>query len=165
MSKATEHHGEMTENRRPHSRIEGARDGVDDALVGLLCENARLTLTALAQRLNLSRTAVQARMARLERDGVILGYQAVVAPPRSMAGSESLEAILSLTFSRRPCAPVVATFRHWPEIDRYYSVTGAVDGYAVVRVASPAALSALVDRFSAVEGVDAVRCAVVLKSA
>lgn len=165
MNKAADDHCGMTENRRMPSRIEGARDAVDEALLGLLSENARMTLTGLAQRLNLSRTAVQARMTRLERDGVILGYHAAIAPPKSAAEGEVLEAILSLTFSRRPCAPVVATFRHWPEIERYYSVTGPLDGYVIVRVAGPQALSALVDRFSAVEGVDAVRCAVVLKSA
>lgn len=164
MSKATDDRGEMIENRPSHRQIEGARDATDEALIGLLCENARLTLTALAHRLSLSRTAVQARMNRLERDGVILGYQAVLAPARPDAAGQVLEAILSLNFSRRPCAPVVATFRHWPEIERYYSVTGPVDGYVIVRVAGPQALSALVDRFSAVDGIEAVRCAVVLKN-
>ena len=120
--------------------------------------NARMTLTALARELSLSRTAVQARMARLERDRVILGYQALVSD------DEGLGAVLSLTFSQRPCFPVVEKFRHWPEITNYYSVTGPSDAYVVVRVSDALALSQLVDRLSALAGVGSVRSAVVLKA-
>jgi len=152
----------MTENQGAGRQIGGVRDSVDEKLVALLCANARMTLTALSRELSLSRTAVQARMARLERDKVIVGYQAVLGE-RAAVG-ESLQAVLSLTFSQRPCAPVVATFRPWPEIVHYYSVTGQLDAYMVVRVANAQALSALVDRLSAIPGVGQVRSAVVLKA-
>ncbi|MDG2523269.1 Lrp/AsnC family transcriptional regulator [Caulobacter segnis] len=150
----------MSENQLAPRRNAGARDATDERLIALLSRDARMTLTALAQKLALSRTAVQARMARLERDKVILGYRAVLGAVED----EGLKAVLSLTFSQRPCAPVVARFRHWPEITRYYSVTGPVDGIAVVRTATAQDLSALVDRLSAVDGVGAVSSAVVLKS-
>lgn len=153
----------MTENKAPTRQIGGVRDATDEKLIALLGENARMTLTALAQKLALSRTAVQARMSRLERDGVIVGYRAVLGD-RFDAGGESLGAVLSLTFSQRPCAPVVRTFRHWPEITHYYSVTGAQDGYMVVRVSDAHDLSRLVDRLSAIAGVASVRSAVILKA-
>jgi DNA-binding Lrp family transcriptional regulator len=142
-------------------QIGGVRDAIDERLLSLLRHNARMTLTALAQELALSRTAVQARMARLERDRVITGYQAIV---RETEEDDGLSAVLSITFSQRPCAPVVEKFRHWPEITHYYSVTGPLDAYLVVTVASTQALSGLVDRLSAVAGVGSVRSAVVLKS-
>lgn len=150
----------MIEDQTVDSRIAGARDLVDAKLVSLLRRNARMTLTALAHELALSRTAVQARMARLERDKVIVGYQAVLGREPE---DGRLGAVLSVTFSQRPCAPVVAKFRHWPEIEHYYSVTGPQDAYLVVRVANAQALAQLVDRISALAGVDAVRSAVVLK--
>lgn len=153
----------MTESQRADRRFAGARDALDDRLIALLCDDARMTLTALAQKLSLSRTAVQARMARLERDGVIAGYRAVLGARADPAADEGLEAILGLTYTQRPCAPVVAGFRQWPEVTRYYSVTGPVDGYLVARVAGAAELSALVDRLSAHPGVGAVISAVVLK--
>jgi DNA-binding Lrp family transcriptional regulator len=152
----------MIEDRWPARRIEGARDALDERLIALLRRNARMTLTALARELALSRTAVQARMARLERDGVILGYRAEIAP--RAAGEETLSAILTITFTQRPCEPVVAKFRDWPEIDQYFSVTGPQDAYLVVTVAGPQELSRLVDRLSAIPGVGPVRSAVVLKS-
>jgi DNA-binding Lrp family transcriptional regulator len=143
-------------------QIAGLRDSVDERLVSLLRRNARMTLTALAQELALSRTAVQARMARLERDKVIVGYRAVIGE-RAAAGDDSLKAVLAITFSQRPCLPVVEKFRHWPEITDYYSVTGPHDAYLVVKVDNVQGLSQLVDRLSGLAGVAQVQSAVVLK--
>jgi len=162
MSKTTARRGETIENQMADRQIGGIRDAVDEKLVSLLCRNARMTLTALAQELALSRTAVQARMARLERDKVIVGYRAVMG--RDASEDEGLGAVLSLTFSQRPCRPVVEKFRHWPEITSYYSVTGPEDAYVVVRVSDAQALSQLVDRLSALTGVASVRSSVVLKT-
>lgn len=144
-------------------RIGGVRDQVDEKLISLLRQNARMTLTALAQALALSRTAVQARMARLERDKVITGYRAVIAEPAGDGDDSGLGAVLTVTFSQRPCFPVVEKFRHWPEITHYYSVTGPLDAYVVVKVGNALDLSRLVDRLSGIAGVASVRSAVVLK--
>lgn len=154
----------MIESRMADRQIGGVRDAIDERLIALLCENARMTLTALARELALSRTAVQARMARLERDKVIVGYRAVIAEQRGAHEDADLRAVLSITFSQRPCAPVVDKFRRWPEITNYYSVTGPLDAYMVVKVGNAQELSHLVDRLSAVPGVAAVRSAVVLKA-
>ena len=144
-------------------QIGGLRDSVDARLVSLLRRNARMTLTALAQELALSRTAVQARMARLERDKVIVGYQAILGAGPDAGADDGLGAVLSITFSQRPCLPVVQKFRHWPEIVHHYSVTGPHDAYVMVRVENARALSQLVDRLSALDGVAKVESAVVLK--
>ena len=140
-------------------QIGGGRDSIDEKLVELLCRDARMTLTALAQAVSLSRTAVQARIARLERDKVIVGYRAVLGPRTD----DVLRAVLSITFSQRPCAPVVDKFRHWPEITHYYSVTGPIDAFMVVEVGNALELSKLVDRLSAIPGVGPVRSALMLK--
>jgi Lrp/AsnC family leucine-responsive transcriptional regulator len=163
MSKTTAEPCGMSENQPADRRIGGLRDALDEKLVSLLAQNARMTLTALAQALGLSRTAVQARMARLERDKVILGYRAVLGQARG-AENAGLQAVLSIAFAQRPCAPVVEKFRHWPEIASYYSVTGPQDAFMVVRVASAQDLARLVDRLSAIPGVASVSSSVVLKA-
>lgn len=152
---------ETNESRLNHEQTESRRDAIDERLIALLRKNARMTLTALAQSVSLSRTAVQARLARLERDKVILGYRAEIC--EGLDG-EGLCAMLSIVFSQRPCHPVVAKFRHWPEIVRYYSVTGPVDAYVQVRVKHAQALAELVDRFSALPGVASASSAVMLRS-
>ncbi len=136
-------------------------DAIDEKLIALLRTNARMTLTALSRAVALSRTAVQARIGRLERDRVIVAYRAELGDGQD--DKDSLGAILSIVFSQRPCFPVVAKFRHWPEITHYYSVTGPIDAYVVVRVKSPQALADLVDRFSALAGIASVSSAVMLR--
>jgi DNA-binding Lrp family transcriptional regulator len=140
---------------------EGPRDAVDERLIALLRTDARMKLTALSRAVSLSRTAVQARIARLERDEVILGYCAVI---REAGDEDGLRAILSLVFRERPCHPVVKKFRAWPEIVNYYSVTGPVDGYALVKVRDAQALAELVDRFSGLAGIASASSAVMLRS-
>ena len=49
-------------------------DPTDRALLGLLRGNARRSTADLARELSLSRTTVQSRIARLERERVITGY-------------------------------------------------------------------------------------------
>lgn len=119
-----------------------------------------MKLTALAHAVSLSRTAVQARILRLERSNIILGYQAIV---RETEEGEGLRAIISLVFSERPCHPVVKKFRSWPEIVNYYSVTGPIDGYALVKVRDADALAELVDRFSGLPGVASASSSVMLR--
>jgi len=152
---------ETNELRLNHRQTETRRDAIDERLIALLRKNARMSLTALAQAVSLSRTAVQARIARLERDKVILGYRAEIGEGLDGGG---LGAVLSIVFSQRPCHPVVAKFRHWPEIVRYYSVTGPVDAYVQVRVEHAQALAELVDRFSALPGVASASSAVMLRA-
>jgi DNA-binding Lrp family transcriptional regulator len=53
-------------------------DDTDRALLALLRDNARAPTSELARRLKLSRTTVQSRMARLERERVIAGYTIAV---------------------------------------------------------------------------------------
>ena len=53
-------------------------DDVDRRIVALLRANARRSFKDIGERVNLSAPAVKRRVDRLERDGVILGYTAVV---------------------------------------------------------------------------------------
>ncbi|AOB39681.1 DNA-binding transcriptional regulator AsnC [Bordetella parapertussis] len=49
-------------------------DAIDRQLLSLLQANAREPAAILARKLHLARSTVVARIARLERDGVIAGY-------------------------------------------------------------------------------------------
>ena len=53
-------------------------DHIDRKIIDLLQSNARLPLKDIADRVFLSSPAVSARIARLEREGVLRGYQAQV---------------------------------------------------------------------------------------
>ena len=56
-------------------------DDIDQRIVALLRENARRSFKDIGDQVHLTAPAVKRRVDRLERDGVILGYTAVVDPP------------------------------------------------------------------------------------
>ena len=57
-------------------------DRIDHAILRELQKNARLTVTELASRVGLSKTPCQLRMKKLEEQGYILGYVALVNQTR-----------------------------------------------------------------------------------
>lgn len=54
-------------------------DKFDHKIIDILRHNARLSVTEIAEKVNLSRSAVTARIRKLENDKVILGYHAEIA--------------------------------------------------------------------------------------
>lgn len=133
-------------------------DATDRRLIALLQENARRSVADLGRAINLSRTAVHARLARLERDGPIVGYTAVLRQP----ATDGVAALVSLRLGVRPCSLVLDRIRSWPEITTGYSTAGPVDAVLVVEAPSLTALSDLTDRLGAVPGVDAVEATVIM---
>lgn len=55
-------------------------DAIDRRIVDILQHDARLPVKTIAEKVSLSSPTVSARIERLQRDGVITGYMAVVNP-------------------------------------------------------------------------------------
>jgi Lrp/AsnC family leucine-responsive transcriptional regulator len=117
-------------------------DPIDRQLARLLVGNGRATLRQLADATGLSVSAVQARVRRLENDGIIRGYAAEVAPE---ALGLPLAAFVSIT-PLDPGQPDDAPDRlaGLPEIEACHSVAGADSYVLFVRVATPTALERLI---------------------
>jgi len=64
--------------RKPRSSSE--LDEKDQVIVRMLMENGRISFREIARALGISDVAVRKRVLKLERNGVILGYTAVVDP-------------------------------------------------------------------------------------
>jgi DNA-binding Lrp family transcriptional regulator len=56
-------------------------DAIDREIVALLRENARRPYQDIGRHVHLSAPAVKRRVDRLEQEGVILGYTAILDPP------------------------------------------------------------------------------------
>jgi DNA-binding Lrp family transcriptional regulator len=69
-------------------------DSLDRRLIGLLRDNARMTVLDLAATLEVSRATVQNRMRRLQSDGVILGYTVRLQAPMNELRVRALMLIL-----------------------------------------------------------------------
>ena len=55
-------------------------DAIDERLLLALRENGRASTAQLARLVGRSRTSVQSRIERLEKQGIIVGYQVLLAP-------------------------------------------------------------------------------------
>ena len=60
--------------------MDKALDSYDTAILRVLSAEGRISITDLAARINLSNTPTQARVKRLEKDGIITGYRAMLDP-------------------------------------------------------------------------------------
>ena len=61
-------------------------DRMDRSILAALARDGRLSMAELAEKVGLSKTPVQARVRRLERDGYIRGYAAIVDRERMGEG-------------------------------------------------------------------------------
>ncbi len=57
-------------------------DGYDRAILSILAQNGRISIADLARQIGLSKSPTQARLRRLEDQGVVTGYRALIDPIR-----------------------------------------------------------------------------------
>jgi Lrp/AsnC family transcriptional regulator, leucine-responsive regulatory protein len=117
-------------------------DPIDRQIAAALVADGRSTLRELSELTGLSVSAVQSRVRRLETDGVIRGYTALLD---AAAIGLPLAALISIT-PLDPAQPDDAPERlaGVTEIEACHSVAGE-DAYLLfVRVESPTALEALI---------------------
>jgi DNA-binding Lrp family transcriptional regulator len=136
-------------------------DSTDRALLALLRENARAPIAQLARSLNLSRTTVQSRIERLERQRVVVGYTVVVP---DAAEAALVRAHVFITVAPRQSGAIEQALRKIAEVRVLHSVSGPFDLIAVVAAHSIGELDALIDRIGALEGVDRTTSAIVLST-
>jgi DNA-binding Lrp family transcriptional regulator len=135
------------------------KDQTDRDLIALLQANARESTANLARKLGIARTTVVARLARLERDGVIVGYTVRLGAddqrPRVMAH-------VGIAHEPRRGADVMRQMQKMPELLQLFSVSGEHDYIAILRTDSTERLDALLDAIGAIDGVIRTTTSVVL---
>lgn len=136
-------------------------DSTDLALLDALRENARTPTAELARRLGLSRTTVQSRLERLERQRVISGY--TVAVPDELEAA-LVRAHVLITLAPRKSAAIESALRRIPEVRVLHSVSGPFDLIAIVAAQSIGELDVLIDRIGALDGVERTTSAIVLST-
>jgi len=135
------------------------RDELDRALITLLQADARRSAVDLARQLGVARTTVLARMARLQRDRVIVGYTARLGPDVQDSG---LEAYVGLVVQPRAGRQVEARLSRLPEVRQLSTVSGELDYLLLLRTASASRLDAVLDEIGSIEGVVRTTTSIVL---
>jgi Lrp/AsnC family leucine-responsive transcriptional regulator len=126
-------------------RVDAAFDPTNRRLVAELREEGRLSLAELGRRVGLSAPAVAERLQRLERDGVIAGYRAVVDP---RALGYALTAVLRIRPAPREISRVADAARATAEVVECHRVTGEDCFYMKLHVRDVEHLEEVIDRFT-----------------
>ncbi|WHA40446.1 Lrp/AsnC family transcriptional regulator [Agrobacterium larrymoorei] len=133
----------------------------DRAMLSLLGDNARMPVAELARKLGLSRTTVQARIERLEAEGVISGY--------GLRLSESylsglVRAHVLITIAPKALAAVTASLSAIKEVTTLHSVSGSFDLIAILAAPSISDLDGLIDKIGALDGVERTLSSIILST-
>ncbi len=120
-------------------------DELDRTLLTLLATDGRATMADLGRVVGLSRTAVLARVQRLERDGVIRGYRADVELPGLAAAHR---ARVGLVIRTPDVAGYVRRLATLPGISEVETVTGEYDLLLMVTAPSSGELDVVLDTIS-----------------
>ena len=114
-------------------------DRTDRRILAILQDDGRMTTVELAERIGLSPTSTSERLRRLQRDGIVSGFRAVVDPRRL-----GLELLVFVEVSLDKTTPdAFAKFaqavRRAPEVLECHMVAGGVDYLVKARIADMAA--------------------------
>ena len=129
----------------------------DDALAA----GAWLNENATAKRLGVSRTTVQSRIERLERRGIIAGYEVKFGADyeRSL-----IQAHVLITVSPKLAVQVVARLTDIEPVRSVHSVSGSFDMIALLAAQNMADLDAAIDAIGALDGVDRTLSSIILST-
>lgn len=131
----------------------------DSRLIALLKANAREPVASLARKLNLARSTVQERIARLEREGVIKGYTLLLSEEAEL---KRLRAVVMMAADPKQADRISAELKRMPEVRALSAVSGAHDMMAIVETDTAARMDAALDRIGKATGVARTLSSIIL---
>ena len=137
-------------------------DDVDQTIVALLRENARRSFQDIGRHVHLSAPAVKRRVDRLERDGVLLGYTAIVDPA---AFGWHAEAFVDLFCDGEMSGSAIKrAIENEPGVISAHTVAGEASAILHVMARDTKALEIVLERIRATAGVTRTVTGIVLST-
>ena len=136
-------------------------DAVDERILRLLVTNARATWREIGLVVGLSANAVAQRVRRLELDGWVRGYTALLDP--ALDGAHASAVVLLRTATDVDAEAVEQAMAAMPEVVEVLDVAGPVDYHVTLRFGGPQQLYDAVNRLRALDGVTGIETRTVLR--
>jgi len=136
-------------------------DSIDEKLLSALRENGRASTALLARLVGRSRTSVQSRIERLEKQGIITGYGVRLAPEH---GHGDVRAHVMIKVGPKEARAVTAALREISQVRLLHSVSGEADLIAVAAAASVVEMDQVIDRIGALDGVERTTSSIILST-
>ena len=125
-------------------------DELDQKLLSALAANSSTSTSQLARRFRVARSTVQARIERLERNGIIAGYTIRLGQKVTL---RRIRATVLLSVEPRAAAQVLQRLKAMPEVEQAHTSTGRVDLILTVAADTTQTLDETLDRIGAIPGV------------
>lgn len=135
-------------------------DALDRALLAMLRANARSSAATLGRALRLPRTTVSARIARLERLGVIAGYGLRLGGEHRPA----LAAVIGIKVAPKSASTVATSLAELPEVESLHALSGEFDLLAHLHLNAPSELEDWLAKVGNMEGVTELHTSIVLST-
>ena len=119
--------------------MEQKLDKFDMAIIKALQEDGRLTVTALADRVGLSNTPCQIRLKKLQQQGYITGFVALVDKTKLGLDHVAFVQVTLSSTSSRALASFNEAVAHIPEVEQCHMTAASFDYLLKVRTRSMAA--------------------------
>ena len=121
-------------------------------------KDARTPKTKIAKELNISETAVRKRIARLEKEGIIIGYKATI----NYKLAKMVASLTGLDVDPDKLLDVIKILKKIPEIKSIYLTTG--DHVLMIEVVSKSVdeLAKIHDNIAKLEGVKRICPSIIL---
>ncbi len=108
-------------------------DQFDRSIIAILQTDGRITLTELASRVGLTKTPCAARVKRLESDGYILGYRAIVDSEKLGLGHIAFVEMKLTDTKLSALEAFNDAARKIPEIEQMHLIAGPFDYLVKIR--------------------------------
>lgn len=136
-------------------------DDTDCELIGLLRDDARMPVVALASKLRIARATVQNRLARLETDGTILGYTVRLKP---VAEGNRIRAIMTVAVEGNRALEVRNKLRGHPNVYALHSTNGRWDIVAELRADTLEAFDRVLNAIRLIDGIATTETSILLST-
>lgn len=135
-------------------------DALDAKILTALNEDPRATVMALAERTKLSRNTVQARLTKLENDGVLRPFERRIDPA---ALGYPLTAFILTRVTQRKLASIADALDQIPEVVEVHGLGGVTDMLIHVVAREADDLYRIAGRILDIDGVEQTTTAVMRK--
>ena len=136
-----------------------ALDEIDNQILALLMDDARMPVATIAKRVDIARTTAIARIGNLEKRGIIAGYgvrlnQDLYQP--------AVRAYVGIAVDPRKSAALVKLLEKMPQVETLCAVSGPVDYMLTLRCQSTGELDRVLDQIGAIDGVRQTSTSIIL---
>jgi DNA-binding Lrp family transcriptional regulator len=126
------------------------KDELDRRIIRELQRNARESTSNIAARLDVARSTVHERIARMEKDGVITGYSVVLSRNPSV---ENVQVMVFLEIKQQETRKVLQKISQYSEVRVCLSINGEYDLFVSIEAPRIEDLDIIIDEIGMLPGI------------